>query len=179
MPSTSKFNPGPTELLGRFGKYAILVRQLVPAAELRDHSGAEMGEIGVHRARPVGRGAPPPGHDRPGRGPCDSIKEAPLRIEREIRIVRWQQRRFGNLRPGTAKTPDCELTLNNGKVIAIEFNLTRKRSKDFERMLRGYRQERFDTVCWYVIAGAVPRVKQPVKDNRCDGFIEMRPWTDC
>jgi len=55
-------------------------------------------------------------------------------------------------------------------------DLTPKRSKDFERILRAYRQERFDKVWWYVLLGAVPRVAKLVKDNRVDDFIEVRPW---
>ena len=67
--------------------------------------------------------------------------------------------------------------MSNGKAIAIELDLTPKRSKDFERILRAYRQERFDAVWWYVLPGAVPRVKKLVSDNRCDDFIDVRPWS--
>ena len=102
---------------------------------------------------------------------------ATLRTEREIRTDRWHERQDGKLRPGKGRTPDGELNLSNGKAIAIELDLTPKRSKDFERILRAYRQERFDAVWWYVLPGAVPRVKKLVSDNRCDDFIDVRPWS--
>jgi len=140
-------------------------------------AGADMGEIGVRPARLV------EGEVRHSLALVDLVEDlaasnkgALLRTEREIRTDRWHQRRDGNLRPGKGRTPDGELTLKNGKVVAIELDLTPKRSKDFERILRAYRQERFDAVWWYVVPGAVPRVKQLVKDNRCDDFIDVRPW---
>ena len=136
-----------------------------------------MGEIGVRPARLV------EGEVRHSLALVDLVEALGasnqgsfLRTEREIRTDRWHQRRDGNLRPGKGRTPDGELTLKNGKVVAIELDLTPKRSKDFERILRAYRQERFDAVWWYVVPGAVPRVKQLVKDNRCDDFIEVRAW---
>lgn len=103
-------------------------------------------------------------------------KGATLRTEREIRTDRWHERHSGTRQPARGRTPDGELTLRNGKVIAIELDLTPKRSKDFERILRAYRQERFDTVWWYVLPGVVPRVAKLVKENRVDDFVEVRPW---
>ena len=50
-----------------------------------------------------------------------------------------------------------------------------RRDKRGPKILRAYRQERFDAMWQYVVPGAVPRVKQLVKDNRCDDFIEVRP----
>jgi hypothetical protein len=140
-------------------------------------AGADIGEVGVRPARLV------EGEVRHAlalvdlvEGLAASTKGATLRTEREIRTDRWHQRRDGKLRPGKGRTPDGELTLRNGKVVAIELDLTPKRSKDFERILRAYRQERFDAVWWYVVPGAAPRVKQLVADNRVDDFVEVRPW---
>ena len=102
---------------------------------------------------------------------------ATLRTEREIRTDRWHERHAGTRHPARGRTPDGELTLRNGKVIAIELDLTPKRSKDFERILRAYRQEKFDKVWWYVLPGVVPRVTKLVNENRVDDFIEVRSWT--
>jgi hypothetical protein len=104
-------------------------------------------------------------------------KGAKLRTEREIRTDRWHERHSGTRQPARGRTPDGELTLRNGKVIAIELDLTPKRSKDFERILRAYRQEKVDKVWWYVLPGVVPRVSKLVKEHRVDDFIEVRPWT--
>lgn len=141
-------------------------------------AGADMGESGVRPARLV------EGEVRHAialvdlvEGLAASNKGATLRTEREIRTDRWHERQDGKLRPGKGRTPDGELNLSNGKVIAIELDLTPKRSKDFERILRAYRQERFDAVWWYVLPGAVPRVKKLVSDNRCEDFIQVRPWS--
>ena len=72
--------------------------------------------------------------------------------------------------------PDAELTLKSGKVVGVELDLTPKRSKDFERILRAYKQEKFDQIWWYVVPGAVERVTKLVKDNRADDFVSVRPW---
>ena len=61
-------------------------------------------------------------------------------------------------------------------LVAIELDLTPKRTKDYERILRSYTQERFDQVWWYVVPGAVPRLTKVVADNRADDFVEVRPW---
>jgi hypothetical protein len=68
--------------------------------------------------------------------------------------------------------------LANGRTVAIELDLTPKRSKDFERVLRGYRQERYDEVWWYVVPGAVERVRKLVATNKCDDFVSVRPWVE-
>ena len=68
--------------------------------------------------------------------------------------------------------------MKSAKVVAVELDLTPKRNKDFERVLRSYKQERFDLVWWYVVAGAVPRVRKLVSDNRADDFVDVRAWED-
>jgi hypothetical protein len=98
------------------------------------------------------------------------------RTEREIRSDRFHERSSGTRRPGRGRTPDGELSLVTGKVVAVELDLTPKRTKDFERILRSYKQERFDLVWWYVLPGALPRLSRVVTDNRADDFVEVRPW---
>ena len=141
-------------------------------------AGAEMGEIAIRPAQLV------QGEIRHALALVDLVEElasehrgSTLRTEREIRTDRWHSRQDGKLRPGKGRTPDGELTLRNGRVVAIELDLTPKRSKDFERILRSYRQERFDEIWWYVLPGAVPRVARLVKDNRCEDFIDVRAYT--
>jgi hypothetical protein len=73
------------------------------------------------------------------------------RTEREIRTDRFHERSSGARRPGRGRTPDGELTLGPEMLVAIELDLTPKRTKDYERILRSYTQERFDQVWWYVV----------------------------
>lgn len=139
--------------------------------------GARVGELGVRPARYV------ESEIRHSVAVVDLAEEllaknagATLRTEREIRTERWQDRRDGNLRGGRGRVPDAELTLQSGRVVAVELDLTPKRSKDFERILRAYKQEKFDEVWWYVVPGAVERVTKLVLENRADDFIDVRPW---
>ena len=98
------------------------------------------------------------------------------RTEREIRTDRWHERSSGTRRPGCGRTPDGELILASGKLVAVELDLTPKRTKDFERILRSYKQERFDLVWWYVLPGTLPRLRKVVVDNRADDYVEVRSW---
>jgi hypothetical protein len=140
-------------------------------------AGVEMGEVDVAPARIV---EPELRHALALVDLMDELERAhpkgTIRTEREIRTDRWHERHAGTRDPARGRTPDGQLTLPGGKTIAIELDLTPKRSKDFERILRAYRQERFDKVWWYVLPGVVPRVAKLVKDNRVDDFIEVRPW---
>jgi len=141
--------------------------------------GVEFGEIGVRPARLV---EPELRHSLALVDLTEELaaanKGSVLRTEREIRTERWHSRQDGRVRPGKGRTADGELILKSGKTVAIELDLTPKRSKDFERILRSYRQERYDLVWWYVVPSAVARVRKLVADNRCDDFIEIRPWDE-
>jgi hypothetical protein len=58
----------------------------------------------------------------------------------------------------------------------IELDLTPKRSKDYEQIIRSYGQERFDPMWWYVPRGSLDRLRRLVADGRADDFIEVRLW---
>jgi hypothetical protein len=92
---------------------------------------------------------------------------------RSPHVIRLTQ---AGAKPGRGRTPDGELTLASGKLVAVELDLTPKRTKDFERILRSYKQERFDLVWWYVLPGTLPRLRRVVADNRADDYVEVRPW---
>jgi len=98
------------------------------------------------------------------------------RTEREIRTDRTRQRIRGDRHSGRGRTPDGELVLASGESIAIELDLTSKRSRLYEQIIRAYRKERFDKVWWYAPAGTVERLRKLVADDRADDFIEVRPW---
>ena len=140
-------------------------------------AGAEVGELGVRPARYV------EGEIRHSVAVVDLAEEllaankgSKLRTEREIRTERWHSRQDAGARGGRGRVPDAELTLKSGKVVGVELDLTPKRSKDFERILRAYKQEKFDQIWWYEVPGAVERVTKLVKDNRADDFVSVRAW---
>jgi hypothetical protein len=98
------------------------------------------------------------------------------RTERELRTDRTRERGMGTRRAGRGRMPDGELHFDSGGTVAIELDLTPKRSKDYEQIIRSYRQERFDRVWWYVPAGTVERLRTLVMDGRSDDFIDVRSW---
>lgn len=102
--------------------------------------------------------------------------EATIRTERELRTDRRSERMMGNRQLGRGRMPDGELTLSSGKVVAVELDLTSKRTVDCERIIDAYRHERFDFVWWYVVPGAVARVRGLVATGNVDDFIEVRSW---
>ncbi len=139
-------------------------------------AGAEMGEIGLAPAQYV------EGEVRHAVALVDLVellltqyKGSTLTTEREIRTDRWHERKDGRRDSGKGRIPDAQLTLKTGRTVAVELDLTAKRSKDFERILKAYRQEKFDEIWWYVVPGAVERVRKLIEQNRCDDFMDVRP----
>lgn len=99
-----------------------------------------------------------------------------LRTEREIRTDRARERIDGARRSGRGRTPDGELVLASGETVAIELDLTPKRSKAYEQIIRAYGQERFDHVWWYITPRSLERLRRIVAEGRADDFIDVRPW---
>jgi hypothetical protein len=100
---------------------------------------------------------------------------ATIQTERELRIERRGEMVAGRWRPGRLRLPDGVLTLK-GKRIALELDLTSKRSNDLERILRVYLTDRYDAVWWYVRPRVVPRLAGIVTSLRADDFVSVRPW---
>lgn len=105
-----------------------------------------------------------------------SNPDAILRTERELRTDRGVERMEGRRQLGRGRLPDGEFTLATGRLVAIELDLTAKRTIDIERAISGYRSERYDLVWWYVLPGAVARYRKVVAQCRADDFIEIRSW---
>lgn len=104
--------------------------------------------------------------------------DAELTTEREVRVQRLRDRREGK-QPGKGRLPDAELRLKSGEKIAIEVDVTPKRTKDVERIIRDYRygDERYDKIWWYAKSDRVAeRIRQIVKDNQAANLIEVRSW---
>jgi hypothetical protein len=101
-------------------------------------------------------------------------KGSTLRTGREIRSTRLHERTDGQRDVGRGRAPDAELTLKNGDAVAVEVSLFPRRLREYAVVLKGYRQERFSKVWWYVPAGDVARVRKLVKDDRSDDFVDVR-----
>jgi len=101
---------------------------------------------------------------------------ARLVTEREIRAMRFRELAEKTRRPGFGRIPDGILHLKDGRTVAVEIDLTAKRQRDVERILLGYKQERYDKVWWFARPGLVPRLSDIMKKNRVDDLVDIRPW---
>lgn len=102
-------------------------------------------------------------------------KRATLTTERELRIQRRQELAAGTRRVGRGRLPDAILTIA-GKQIAVELDLTPKRSNDFERILNNYLGERYSEIWWYVKPRVVERLREIVRRNKADDLVTVRAW---
>jgi hypothetical protein len=102
-------------------------------------------------------------------------KSTVLITEREIRADRRRELRANPATASNGRMPDAELQ-RAGKRIAVELDLTPKRSAVYEEILRSYIRQRYDEVWWYVAPGVVDRLTQIVRRNRADDFVSVRPW---
>jgi len=101
---------------------------------------------------------------------------ATIVTEREIRALRFRELAVKQRRPGYGRIPDGILHLRTKKTVAVELDLTSKRQRDIERVIAGYKQERYDTVWWFARPGIAGRIKEIVVANRVDDLIEVKTW---
>lgn len=97
-----------------------------------------------------------------------------LRTERELRIERLRELRDGSRKPGTGRIPDAVFVHPLGATVALELDLTPKRSKELDRILTAYRQERYNRVLWYVLPGQQQRLKEIIRKQLADDYVEVR-----
>lgn len=102
-------------------------------------------------------------------------KSTVLVTERELRADRRRDLRLDPRKTGTGRIPDAELQ-RGAKRIAIELDLTPKRSAVYEDILTSYMQQRYAEVWWYVAPGVVSRLKRIVDANQADDFVSVRAW---
>ena len=98
-----------------------------------------------------------------------------LKTEREIRVergVRSRGRTFGD----GGRIPDGELILKTGKVVAIELDLTPKRSVDVKSIVRSYKRTDYAAVWWFVRPATVVRMDGIVRELGAVTLIEVHPW---
>jgi len=104
-------------------------------------------------------------------------KGAILETEREFRARRHRAMREGNARVGKGRIPDAVLTLSNGEPVAVELDLTSKRSRDIERIIISFQYERVKHVWWFCTSKEITeRVREVVRRRRADDFIEVKLW---
>jgi hypothetical protein len=99
---------------------------------------------------------------------------ATLQTGREVRRQRLAERLDGKRHVGRGRVPDAVLILKSGKKVAVELQLTPKRTRDDMAVLEGYGQDRFDHVWWYVPDIAVERVRRLVTAKRAEDLVEVR-----
>jgi protein involved in plasmid replication-relaxation len=107
---------------------------------------------------------------------ANSPKGTTLVTERELRIQRRRELNDGARQPGRGRVPDALFIHSQGAKVAIELDTTPKRSRDLERILIAYLQERYDRVVWYVVPRQVERLNEIVRKQRADDVVEVRAW---
>jgi len=103
-------------------------------------------------------------------------KGSTMVTEREIRALRFRELAEGARRPGRGRIPDGILNLKSKKTIAVELDLTSKRQRDIERIIGGYKQERYDAVWWFARSALMSRLRDIVATNRVDDLVLVKPW---
>ena len=103
-------------------------------------------------------------------------RRATMVTEREIRALRFRELAVKQRRPGYGRIPDGILHLGDKKTVAVELDLTSKRQRDIERVITGYKQERYDSVWWFARPAITGRIKEIVVANRVDDLIDVKTW---
>jgi len=106
---------------------------------------------------------------------ADLPEDTVLVTEREIRAERRRDLRLDPNKAGQGRMPDAELQVR-GRRIAVELDLSAKRSRVYEELLSSYLQQEYDEVLWYVLPGVVTRLRGIVMRNQADDFVHVRPW---
>ena len=95
--------------------------------------------------------------------------------EREIRAKRGREvGRFP--RTDERRIPDGELVLASGHVVAVEVDLTPKRSPKMEEIIRRYMDDSYAAVWWFVRPRTVERMTDVVRACGATKLVEIHPW---
>jgi hypothetical protein len=98
-----------------------------------------------------------------------------IQTEREFRVERLRSIKEGKHSLGKGRIPDGILHTPDGKRIAIELDLTSKRTRDAERIIRSYQYEKIDKVWWYCMSPEIAnRINDTVRRRQADDFIQVR-----
>lgn len=104
-----------------------------------------------------------------------SPKGTEVRTEREMRAERRRELTRGTRKIGRGRVPDA-VFIHRGKTVAIELDITPKRARDLENILRAYIQERHDRIIWYVLPRQQDKLKDIVRKEKADDVVEVRAW---
>jgi Replication-relaxation len=99
-----------------------------------------------------------------------------VRTERELRIERRRELMAGTRKPGRGRVPDAVFIHPRGPKVAIELDLTPKRTRDLERILTAYLQEPYDRIVWYVLPRQEGRTKMIVRQQLAEDYVQVRAW---
>ncbi len=97
------------------------------------------------------------------------------RTERKIRTDRGRKER-GRSTLTDGRVPDGELSLKDGKVVAIELDLTAKRSRQIDMIMRNYARSVYDGVWWFVRPGSVEETTALVQAQSAARLIDVQIW---
>ena len=111
---------------------------------------------------------------------------AAYRTEREIRAAQLRQWRDKGRRPKLSRIPDGVLLLAPDERVAIELDLTTKRTREVERVIEAYVShfsrevdgDGYARVWWYVLPDALSRVRTCVAAGRAEDVIHVEVWHD-
>ena len=99
-----------------------------------------------------------------------------LRTERELRGQRRREMRDGRRIPGQGRLPDAVFIHPAGAEVALELDLTPKRSRHVERILAAYLSERHYRIVWCVLPRHEQRLWAIIREHRADDYVEVRAW---
>jgi len=105
-----------------------------------------------------------------------SPKGTQVRTEREMRAERRRELTRGDRTPGRGRVPDAVFIHPRGGTVAIELDITPKRTRDLENILLAYIQERHDRITWYVLPRQQDRLNEIVRKQKADDIVEVRAW---
>jgi protein involved in plasmid replication-relaxation len=106
-----------------------------------------------------------------------SPKDTEVQTERELRVSRRRELTDGKRKVGRGRVPDALfLHPKRHMTVAVELDITPKRTRDMENILIAYLQERYDRIIWYVLPRQVERVKEIVRKQKADDVVEVRAW---
>ena len=97
--------------------------------------------------------------------------------ERELRRDRMRDA-HGDPAERQRRTPDGLLILTDGRRVAIELDLTAKRTRQLDQLARAYALERELACVWWYLPSetAAARMRSVVATLRLDRLIEPRSW---
>lgn len=89
--------------------------------------------------------------------------DAELTTERELRGERYRALRDGARDAGRGRMPDAQLTFPDGKIIAVELDLTPKRERLYAQHVRDFARQPFCVWWWVPSETTARRLKQVVE----------------